>query len=142
LQNGDYVLSVTSNKTGVVAVTKYTKEGSVTLTAGNKKGTAKLTVKLASGLKKTVSVTVSATKVKTTALSVSKKSLTLKKGKTFRLTPVVTPVTSQEKVKYTSSNSKIAAVSASGVITGKKAGTARITVKSGSKKVVVVVKVK
>ena len=53
----------------------------------------------------------------------------------------VTPVTSKEKVTYSSSNKKVATVSSKGVIKAKKAGTAKITVKSGSKKVVVTVKV-
>ena len=47
------------------------------------------------------------------------------------LKPVISPITSQEKVTYSSSNKKIATVSSSGVITGKKKGTAYITVKSG-----------
>jgi uncharacterized protein YjdB len=56
--------------------------------------------------------------------------------------PVISPITSQEKVTYSSSNKKIATVSSNGVITGKKKGTAYITVKSGKirKKVKVVVK--
>jgi hypothetical protein len=141
MANGDYVKSVTSSNKNVVAVTKYAKTGEVTLTAAKKTGTAKLTITLASGLKKTVSVTVSTSTVKTTKISVSKTSLTLKKGKTTSLKPVVTPVTSQEKVTYTSSNKQVATVNASGVITAKKAGTAKITITSGSKKIVVTVKV-
>ena len=42
---------------------------------------------------------------------------------------------------YTSSNKKVATVSSSGVITAKKSGTAKITVKAGSKKVTVTVTV-
>ena len=50
-------------------------------------------------------------------------------------------MTSKEKVTYSSSNKKVATVSSKGVIKAKKAGTAKITVKSGKKKVVVTVKV-
>lgn len=139
MKNGDYVKSVTSANEKVVTVTTYTKGGAVTLQAGNTTGTAKLTVTLASGLKKTVSVTVSI--IKTKSISVSKKSIKIKKGKTYTLKPTVTPATSQEKVSYVSSNKKIATVSAKGIIKAKKKGTVKITVKSGSKKVVVNVKV-
>ncbi|MFR7388606.1 MAG: Ig-like domain-containing protein [Blautia faecis] len=38
-----------------------------------------------------------------------------------------------QKVTYTTSNKKVATVTAKGVITAKKKGTATITVKSGSK---------
>ena len=99
--------------------------------AGTKTGTAKITVTLKSGKKATLKVKVQTAKVKTTKISGLKKKLTIKKGKSVTLKPVVSPITSQEKVTYSSSNKKIATVSSSGVITGKKKGTAYITVKSG-----------
>ena len=76
-----------------------------------------------------------------TKISGLKKKLTIKKGKSVTLKPVVSPITSQEKVTYSSSNKKIVTVNSKGVITGKKKGTAYITVKSGKirKKVKVVV---
>ncbi|MCC8066187.1 MAG: Ig-like domain-containing protein [Clostridiales bacterium] len=46
-----------------------------------------------------------------------------------------------QKVTYTSSNKKMVTVTAKGVVTAKKAGAAKITVRSGTKKVVVTVKV-
>lgn len=68
--------------------------------------------------------------------------VTVARNKKLTLKPVISPITSQEKVTYSSSNKKIVAVSSSGVITGKKKRTAYITVKSGKirKKVKVVVK--
>ena len=68
--------------------------------------------------------------------------MTVARNKKLTLKPVISPITSQEKVTYSSSNKKIATVSSIGVITGKKKGTAYITVKSGNscKKVKVVVK--
>ena len=69
-------------------------------------------------------------------------NVTVKKGKKVALKPVVKPVTSKQKVTDTSSNKKVATVSSKGVVTGKKKGTAKITVKSGSKSVKVTVKVK
>ena len=81
-------------------------------------------------------------KVTTTKISGLKKKLTLKKGKKLTLKPVITPITSQDKVTYKTSDKKVATVSAKGVITGKKAGKAKITVTSGKKKVTVTVTVK
>ena len=64
--------------------------------------------------------------------------VTVARNKKLTLKPVISPITSQEKVTYSSSNKKIATVSS----TGKKKRTAYITVKSGKirKKVKVVVK--
>ena len=70
-----------------------------------------------------------------------KKKVSVKKGKTIKLKPVLNPITSQDSIKYSSSNPKIASVSSKGVIKGLKSGTAKITVKSGSKKFVVTVTV-
>ena len=44
----------------------------------------------------------------------------MKKGEKFTLKPVISPLTSQEKVAYTSSNKKVATVNKKGVITAKK----------------------
>lgn len=98
---------------------------------GKKAGTAKITVK--SGSKKYV-ITVKITKVKTAKLSGIPAKKSIKKGKTYKLKAVVTPKNSDEKVTYSSSNKKIATVTAKGVVRGKKKGTVKITVKSGSRK--------
>ena len=102
----------------------------------------KVTITLASGKKQVISVTVQKTTVRTTKITGLKSSVTVARNKKLTLKPVISPITSQEKVTYSSSNKKIATVSSSGVITGKKKGTAYITVKSGNscKKVKVVEK--
>lgn len=75
------------------------------------------------------------------------KTIKLAKGKkaTLKTAVTVTPNKSaNKKVTYKSSNPKIATVSKKGVIAGKKAGTARITVtsaKNSKKKATVIVKV-
>lgn len=75
------------------------------------------------------------------------KTITLAKGKkaTLKTTVTATPnKAANKKVTYKSSNPKVAAVTGKGVITGKKAGTAKITVisaKNKKKKAVVTVKV-
>ena len=141
---GDYVTAVTSNKPRTVKVTNVNKKGTFKLTAGKKKGSAVVTVTLASKKTASFKVTVQKAAVKTTKITTTTKSLTLAKGATYKKLAssiAVTPVTSKEKVTYSSSNKKVATVSSKGVIKAKKAGTAKITVKSGSKKVVVTVKV-
>ena len=141
---GDYDTAVTSNKPGTVKVTNVNKNGTFKLTAGKKKGSAVVTVTLASKKTASFKVTVQKAAVKTTKITTTTKSLTLAKGATYKKLAssiAVTPVTSKEKVTYSSSNKKVATVSSKGVIKAKKAGTAKITVKSGKKKVVVTVKV-
>lgn len=143
IANGDKIVSWTSSNKKVVTV----KKGKIT---GKKKGTAKITVKLASGYTTWFKVKVQAPVVKTTSLKVTDKATGAKVGKKvtlsrkakLSLSTVVAPVTSKQKVTYSTSNKKVAAVSSKGVITAKKKGTATITVKSGSKSVKIKVKVK
>jgi uncharacterized protein YjdB len=141
LADGDSIKSVTSNKKKIVKVVSVNANGTIKLKAQKKTGTAKLTITLASGLQKKVTVKVQKTAVKTTKISGLSKTLVLQKGKKFTLRPVVTPITSQDKLTYQTSNKKVATVSKSGVITAKKVGKAKITVKSGKKKFTVTVKV-
>lgn len=136
LAAGDSVKSWKSSNTKIVTVNSSGK-----ITAKSKTGTATVTVTLASGLSKKITVKVQKSAVKTTKISGLTKKLTINKGKKATLSPVITPVTSLQKVTYSSSNKKVATVSSKGVITAKKAGTAKITVKSGSKKYVVTVTV-
>ena len=70
-------------------------------------------------------------------ISLNKKSLTLKKGKTTTLKTTIAPSYATNKnIKWTTSNSKIATVSSKGKVTAKKKGTCYIiaTAKDGSKK--------
>ncbi len=131
LAKGDAVAAWSSNRPSVV---KAEKNGKLT---AKKTGSAVITVKLKSGLAKSFTVKVQTKKVGTARITGLEKRITLAVGKKQTLKPVVAPVTSQDKISYTSSNKKVATVSAKGVITAKKGGTAKITVKSGSKKVVI-----
>lgn len=134
---GDSIKSWASSNKKIVTVYKNGK-----IKAGTKTGTAKITVTLKSGKKATLKVKVQTAKVKTTKISGLKKKLTIKKGKSVTLKPVVSPITSQEKVTYRSSNKKIATVSSKGVVKGWRKGTVTITVKSGkvTKKIKITVK--
>ena len=133
---GDKVASWKSSNTKIVKVSKSGK-----LTAQKKTGRATITITLKSGLKKKISVTVQKKKVTTTKISGLKRKITLQKGKYTRLNPVITPITSQDKIKYTTSNKKVAAVSSKGTVKAVGSGTAKITVRSGSKKYTVTVTV-
>ena len=95
-----------------------------------------------SGKKATLKVKVQTSRVRTTKISGLKKNVRLKKGQKLTLRPVISPLTSQEKVTYTSSNKKVVTVSSKGVVKAKKSGKVTITVKSGSKKVKIKVTVK
>ena len=137
LAKGDFVQKWKSSRLSVASVSSKGK-----ITARKKSGSAKISAYLASGKVLTVTVIVQKKAVKTTALRDVPKRLTLRRGRTVKLQPTRLPVTSKEKITYKSANTRIANVSKKGVITGKKAGTVKITVRSGRKKAVVTVKVK
>lgn len=137
LAKGDKVVSWKSSNQNIVSVNKKGK-----ITAGMKTGEAVVTLATLSGMTKKITVTVQKETVETTGITGLSKKVTLKKGKMLQLTPVIEPVTSLQKVTYSSSNKKVADVTAKGLITAKKAGTAKITVKSGSMIFKVTVKVK
>ena len=136
-KSGGKIKSVrTTNK----KIVKVDKKGKIT---GKKAGKATVTITYTNGSRRIFRVKVQKGIVKTIAVSVNKRNIILaKKGKSFQLRVTLTPVTSQQKVTYKSSNSKVAAVNSKGKIVAKKKGTATITVKSGNKKITCKVKVK
>lgn len=136
MAKGDSVKSWTSSNKKIATVDKNGMIKAV------KKGTAKITVTLKSGKKATVTVKVQTSKVATSKITGLKSKVTVKKGKTLTLKPVLSPITSQDKITYKTSNKSVATVSSKGVIKGKKKGTAKITVKAGKKSYVVTVTVK
>ncbi|WP_368189546.1 transglutaminase domain-containing protein [Blautia sp. 1033sp1_1033st1_G9_1033SCRN_220408] len=136
LAKGD---SVVSWSTGNKKIARVSQKGVVT---GKARGNTIITIRLASGYTKKIRVYVQKGIVKTTALKISNTRLMLKKGRSYTLRTTVAPVTSQEKVTFKSSNSKIVSVNAKGKIYAKKKGKARITVRSGKKRRVCVVTVK
>lgn len=132
--------SVASWKSGNTSLVKVTSSGKIT--AGKKTGSTTVTVTLRSGKKAVVKVKVQKSEVKTTRISGLSSKVTLKVKKRITLKPVISPITSVQKITYATSNKNIATVSSKGVITAKKAGKVKITVKSGSKKYVITVTVK
>ena len=107
-------VTFTSNNTKVVVVNKTT--GRIVAKAAGK---AVITVKCGS-LKTTCIVT-----VKNPTLKLAKTSASIKVGKKTTIKATAAP---SGTIKYTSSNKKIVTVSSKGVVTGKKKGTAKITV--------------
>ena len=132
---------ISGNKKIVTISDVNSKKGTFKLTAGKKSGSTVVRIELSGGWTADVHITVQSGTVKTNYITGLKKSVNVSKGKTYTLKPTLDPITSQEKVTYSSSNTKVATVSSKGVITGKAAGTAKITVKSGSKKATITVKV-
>ena len=136
MAKGDSVKSWKSSNTKIVKVSGKAN-GTCKISAQKRIGTARITITLKSGLKKTIKIKVQKSAVKTTKITGfkgGKKSITLKKGKKFTLVPICKPISSREKVTFTSSNKKVAKVDSKGRIKALKPGKATITVKVGNKK--------
>lgn len=136
----DSIVSVTSANKNYVKVVSFQRTGAISLKAV-KKGKTTVTISLASGLSRTYTVNVVTGTVKTTSVKVDNTKVTLAKGRTLTLRPVVTPFTSTQKITYKSSNKKVVTVTSAGKIKAVAPGTAKVTVTSGSKKIVVTVNV-
>lgn len=141
LATGDSVKSWTSSNQKIVKVFG-SRNGACTIKAGNKTGKAKITITLASGLKKTINVTVQKNAVACTAIKNVSKKLTLNRKKSYQLRPVINPITCTSKAKYKTSNKKIVKVTSRGKITAVKKGKAKIVVMVGKKKFVCTVTVR
>ena len=100
--------------------TKVATVNSKGVITGKKAGTTKITVTVGK-YKKVLTV-----KVKKPSFSLVKSSANLKKGKKVTIKVKAAPAS---KVTYKSSNKKVATVNSKGVVTAKKKGTAKITVK-------------
>lgn len=114
-----------SNNTTVASVDQ---NGVVT---AKKAGTAKIkaTAQDGSGVSGTVTVTVK--NVTATDIELNYTSYTLHAGETVQLTATVSPDNTENKsVTWTSSNTSVASVSSSGLVTAKSVGSATITAKT------------
>lgn len=102
-----------------------------------------VTVQTQSGATSNCQVKVVKDKVTTSKLTINKKSVTLSKGASDTLTVTQTPISSTDKLTWSSSNKKVVTVNKNGKIVAKKKGSATITLKSSNgKKVTCNVKVK
>ena len=141
LAKGDFVKTWTSSDKKIVKISG-SKNGTCTIKAGNKTGKAKITITLASGLKKTINVTVQKNAVTCTSIKNVPKKLNLKRKKSYQMKPVINPITCTYKAKCKTSNKKIVKVTSRGKITAVKKGKAKITVMVGKKKFVCTVTVR
>ncbi len=137
LANGDSIVSWKSSNPKIAKVNAKGK-----IRAGKKSGKAIITVKLASCLEKKITVTVQKKKVTTRKLTALPTFIDLDKGDTIDIYTSLIPITSQEKITFSSTNKKIASVTKDGLIKTHKRGKATIIVKSGKKKAKVKVLVK
>ncbi len=136
----DKIVKWSSDKPRIVSVNALTGK----LTA-KKVGIATITVTSRLGGKASFVVTVGKKKIKTKGITVpsaKKKKVTLKKKKSQTLKALLNPLTSQEKITFKTSNRKVVTVTKKGRIKALKKGKAKITIRSGRKKIVITVKVK
>lgn len=120
-QNASGKVTIKSSNTKVA---KVNKKG--VITAG-KAGKATITVKASSGVTAKCKVTVLP---KPKKIKLNPKSLNLKTGDVRQLRVKFKPKKASSSLRWSSNNSSVASVSASGVVTAKRAGSAKITVKT------------
>ena len=124
-QNASGNVTIKSSNTKVA---KVNKKGVIT---AKKAGKATITVKASSGVTAKCKVTVLP---KPKKVKLNPKSLSLKTGEVRQLTEKFKPKKASSSLRWSSSNSSVASVSTSGVVTAKKAGNAKITVKTANGK--------
>ena len=107
----------------------------VTVENGNltliENGEAQITVSTENGLTATCDVVVETSIISIAVSSTSKK---MEVNQTAQLTATVTPADATEKVQWTSSNTDVATVNNTGLVTAKASGTTTITVKNSDGK--------
>lgn len=141
MAKGDSVKSWVSSNKKIVTVSGK-PNGTCIIKAGKKTGSAKITITMKSNLKKTIGVKVQKKAVACTSIKNVSKKLTLNKKKSYQLKPVIEPITCTQKIKYKTSNKKIAKINSKGKITAVKKGTAKITISVGKKKTVCKITIK
>lgn len=142
LKKGDSVVSIKSSKSSILKVQKFSADGTCTLKAAKKTGSAYLIITLKSGLERKIKVTVQNAKIATKSIKFTTKNVTITKKGKYELKPILDPITTQDKIVFTSKDEKIATVNSKGVITGKKKGKTTINVTCGKKKITIKVIVK
>ena len=140
LTGGDCVISWNSSDAGKVMVSGN-PDGSCIVTAGRKTGKAVITATCKSGKTVTFRIKVQKKKVRTRKIRIPSKKVSIAAGQSLELDVQPFPITSVDKVEYTSKNPGVVRVDASGILTAKAPGDAVVVVKSGSKKVKVKVTV-
>ena len=126
---GDTVRKWTSANKKVAQVDK--KTGKIT---AKSVGTTYITVTMKSGVSAKCTVIVQENAVGTNKVSFGAKTINLKKGKSMKLQVLRTPISANDKLKFTSSKEKVAEINSKGKVTAKKKGYTTITVKTATGK--------
>ena len=113
---------------------KYAAVDGNGLVTGVAKGSSKITVVTANKKKASVTVKVLDPYVPASVALSESGPVTLHVGETLQLNPVLTPATARTSFVWSSSKKKVADVDANGLVTAKKKGKAKITVKTANKK--------
>ena len=112
------------------------------LVTGVKEGTTKITVTTANKKKATITVKVKDPYKPTKVAITNGKKVTLKVGETLQLEGKLTPDSAKSTLKWSSSKKAVASVDKNGLVTAKKAGTAKITATMGKLKATITITVK
>lgn len=142
MASDEKIQTINSSNKSIVTGRAYGRSN-VMLIAGRKTGTAYVTITLSSGRKAVLKVRVQTGKVRTSKINISiKNKITIRRGQNVKIGASLLPITSQDTLKYSTSNKKIATVTSTGTIKGVRRGSAIITVRAGSKKVQIKVTVR
>ena len=131
MESGDYIESVISQNTKRITVSWEADKVTLKAKKKAKTGKVKVTIKTKGGASTTIIVKLQKGTVAAKKILGIPGTATLKVKKTLKLQPVVSPISYQTKVSYSTSNKKVATVDKKGKITAKKAGTAIIKVTCG-----------
>ncbi len=134
LTGGDGVISWTSSDPSRVTVSGN-PDGTCIVTAGRKTGKAVITASCRSGKTVSFRIKVQKKKVRTKKILVSPRKISMAAGKTLPLEAVPYPITSVDRVKYSSRNPGVVQVDASGLLMAGSAGSTTVTIRSGGKKI-------
>ena len=141
LTGSDRVVSwVSSNKSRVSVTGK--PDGTCVVRAGKKTGNAVITATCSGGKVITFRIKVQKNRVPTKKILIDSTSVTMSVGQSLQLKPQLYPITSSDKVKYSSGKKSVVTVKSNGVLTAKSKGSGIIEIRSGKKKIKVKVTVK
>ena len=105
--------------------TKVAKVMNNGVVKGCKRGTAKIVIQTVDGKKKTIRVTVKKAPKK---IKITAQKAKIKKGKTLQTRTILSKGSASYKLRFVSSNKRIATVNSTGKIKAKRRGTVRIYV--------------
>jgi uncharacterized protein YjdB len=135
-----YRTSVTASPSNTTSTLKWSSSNTSVATVNaagyiypKKVGKTTITVKTSSGKSDKCTLTVIPS-VRATDIELSRDTASIYAGKTVDLNYTMMPASSNDTVAWSTSNSKVATVSSSGLVTGKGYGEAKITAKTGSGK--------